>query len=394
MKTISKTFCATSLAAMFAACGSAPTTHPGLPEDIAGDLHHLVYDQVVVNVETSSGADLSLEVEGAGQASRQGLLMMAAAPIGCLQGGPLAGACIAAAPFFPIIAAVRAEKPEKSRADLDEFHTRYAEYGLEGKLAERLLQRMSDEKLPVVAADSPRGDAQRITLHVHVGPPEFEHSGFKNGSIELRLRYTIELRNTSGAVLSRKSHSVRYDFSHDTRSVTLLPQLDEWLEKIVSQGVDDMLLAWQPAMHLAYVYPGQVEKRTFIGVKHREWVPVDTLMPRLEWEALDKTMPQERLAGISELSYEVVVWGYVDGNFLNYWKRKVLHEVRGLPEPAYTFESELLPCQRYYWQPRARFRYKGAIRTTSLSESFTLLTPGPDCGVHRYTLPPVELPPA
>ncbi len=390
MKKISQFFSAMLLAA----CGSAPTTHPGLPEDIAGDLHHLVYDEIAVNVETSPEADLSLEVEGAGQASRQGLLMMATAPIGCLQGGLFAGGCLAAAPFFPIIAAVRAEKPEKSRTELEAFYEQFREYGLHTKLTEGLLKRMTDENLPVAISELPAEGAQRVTLHVYVAPPELEHSGYKNGSIDLRLRYTIELSNTGGSVLSRKSYSAWHNFSHDTRSAALAPQLDEWLEKIIRQGVDDMLLAWQPTIYLAYVYPGQVEKRSLFGAKYLEWLPVENRRPRLEWDALGKTMPAERLAGVTDLSYEVDVWGYVKDDLSNHWKRRDLYTIRGLSEPAFTFENELLPCQRYYWQPRARFRYQGAIRKTASSETYTLMTPGTDCKVHQHLLPVAELPPA
>ena len=111
------------------------------------------------------------------------------------------------APFFPFIAAARAEDPEVSLAELEAFYERFEQYGIHEKLAARINARLAEEQVPVAGSDDP--DNERLTLSVRVAPLELEHSGYKGGSIDVTMRYTAELTDASGAVLARRSGSAR-----------------------------------------------------------------------------------------------------------------------------------------------------------------------------------------
>ena len=45
-----------------------------------------------------------------------------------------------------------------------------------------------------------------------------------------------------------------------------------------------------------------------------------------------------------------------------------VESVSGLENPEYFVTASLRPCTNYYWRPRARFRYRGVIHTTSLNK--------------------------
>ena len=379
--------------ALTAACGTTQTTAPPLPNDIAGEMHHLAYDSIAVNVETSFENVQTLGVEGGGQAAKEGFKLMAQAPIGCLGGGFYAGLCYGMMPFFPIIAAARAEDPEIAREELGDFYSRIEDYDLHAKLESRLLERMSAENLPLATPESDGDSDRRITVNVFISPMELQHSGYKNGYIDVALPYTIELTDGKGDILARKSGKATEDFSQSSRSATLYPRLDEWLETIIETSVSKMLLEWQPEVMLGYTYPNKVQRKTWIGVKYLDWAPVESLTPRIEWERLEDIMVSERLSEITDVSYELEIYGFIKADFEQYWKKLTVIKVTGLAEPAYQPESELLACQRYYWQPKARFSYRGTVRTTTMPTGYELRTGGPNCKNPRYLLPETPLTP-
>ncbi|MDA0994650.1 MAG: hypothetical protein O3A13_13605 [Proteobacteria bacterium] len=377
------------LLALTSACSTNQTLAPPLPNDIAGEMHHLAYDVLAVNVETSIESEQTLGVEGGGQAAKEGFKLMGQAPIGCLGAGMYAGLCYAMMPIFPIITAVRAEDPEIAREELGEFYARIEDYDLHATLESRLLERMAVENLPAVEPGSVGPGNRLITVNVYTSPMELQHSGYKKGYIDVTLPYTIELTDGSGKTLARKSGKASEDFARSSRSTTLYPKLDQWLETIVETSIGKMLLEWQPEVTLGYTHPNKVEKMTWLGRKYLDWAPVDTLTPQLEWQGLEELIPPERMSEITDVTYELEVFGYglEMGDYP--YKRRTISKLAGLSAAAYQLEEELLPCQRYYWEAKARFFYRGAMRTTTFPQKYELKTSGPDCKMPRYLLPEI-----
>jgi hypothetical protein len=375
-----------ALLTLISACGTTKTLAPPLPNDVPGEMQHLVYDVIAVNVETSSESRQTLGVEGGGQAAKEGFKLMAQAPIGCLGAGMMAGFCYAMMPFFPIITTVRAEEPEIARDALESFYARIEAYELHEKLESRLIARLQAENLPVTEPGSVESGERLITLNVYTSPLELQHSGYKNGYIDVTLPYTVELTDGAGNLLARKSGRATESFAESSRSTTLYPKLDEWLEKMVEQGINKMILEWQPEVTLGYTSPKKIERRTLIGIKYLDWQPVDSLKPRIEWQRLDEIIVAERWSEITDVSYEVEIFGYVKVPDEQHWQRRTVLMTKGLAEPSYVPETELQPCQRYYWQPKARFYYRGMMRTTTLSKIYELRTSGPGCKSPSYLL--------
>jgi hypothetical protein len=382
-----RTVAGLTILAVVAACGATRTIAPPLPNDISGDMHQLDYDSIAVNVETSFESVQTLGVEGGGQAAKAGFKLMGQAPIGCLGAGMMAGICYAMMPFFPIIAASRAEDPEIAREELASFYSRIEEYDLHEKLESRLIERMAIEKLPILKSEAVASTNRLVTVSVFTSPMRLQHSGYKKGYIEATLPYTVELSDESGQILARKSGKVSEDFIQSSRSVTLYPKLDEWLETIVETTVSRVLLEWQPEVILGYRYPNRVERRTWLGFRYLEWVPVDSLTPRIQWQRLEELVPLERMSDITDVSYELDIYGYTNVDAEQHWKQRIVMKVTDLAEPSYQPESGLLPCQRYYWEAKARFFYRGTMRTTTLPDRYELRTSGAGCKNPRYLLP-------
>ena len=368
-------------------CSTAPAITPSPPNDIAGEMHHMTYDVVAVNIETSFESEQTLGVEGGGQAVKDGFKLMGQAPIGCMGAGMAAGICYAMMPFFPIITAIRAEDPVIAREELEAFYGRIEDYDLHGKLESRLIERMAIEHLPAMQAQAVDDGDRLITVNIYTSPMRLQHSGYKKGYIDVTLPYTIELSGGDGRILARKSGKASEDFMQSSRSTTLYPKLDQWLETIVETSIGKMLLEWQPEVTLGYTYPNKVERQTWLGRKYLEWAPVDSLNPRLEWQHLEDLMVEERMSEITDVTYELEIFGFVSDAGEYPWKQQQVVKVSGLKEPAYQPDSALLPCQRYYWQTRARFNYRGTMRTTTLPARYELRTSGPDCKEPRWLLP-------
>jgi hypothetical protein len=373
--------------ALASGCGTTQLPKSPPPDDIAGELHHISYDSVLVDVNMPYASDQSLDTEGKGAAAKEGFKMMAAAPVGCLQGGLFAGACLAMAPFFPIIAAARAEDPAKARLETETFFASIEEYDLHRKLTERMVGRLVSERLPLADEHAVETGKRPVTINVHVGTLDLDHSGYKNGSIELALPYTVELTNDKGVVISRKSGKVHDDFPNSSRSGVIYPRLNEWVDQIVEESVSGLLLEWQPLKSLGFVYPGKDEKKTLFGKKYRVWSSINTPTPRLEWQPLEAVMPANRMADISDISYEVEIFAWQAIGTTHEWFRHTVAAARDLQEPAFTIENGLRPCQVYHWRPKARFRYRGTVRTTSAPEAFQLIIAGPGCAYPAWAYP-------
>lgn len=371
-----------------AGCSSAPPLeHQPPPIDIAGDAHHIAYDALRLEIDAPGNKTLSVETDGSGEAVAEGFRMMAAAPLGCLQGGMYAGLCLAMAPFFPFIAAARVERPEVVQADLRFRYGQVESYDLRRHLEAGVLRRLGEQGIPLVA-DEDHSDARNVvTLRLSIPPIEVEHSGYKGGSVDMTLPYIVELLDGDGNVLTRNSDKKYSYINGKVEPMALYARFDQWVDSIVEASVDKAVVEWEPRMQLDFVYPGKHEAKAFLSPRYFEWTEVDTLPPRLEWQPLAASMPASRLADITELSYEIEIFAYgpyVD-NYVS--TRRVIRKVSGLSEPAYAVDVELRPCQRYYWAPRARFRYRGNVRTTSVNDAYVLLTPGEKCKRQAWQLP-------
>jgi hypothetical protein len=228
---------------------------------------------------------------------------------------------------------------------------------------------------------------QVLTVNIFTLPMELKHSGYKKGYIDVTLPYTIELTDGSGQILARKTSKTSEDFSQSSRSTALYPKLDQWLETIVEMSVGKMLLEWQPEIILGYAYPNKLERKTWLGRKYLEWAPVESLTPHIEWQRVEDLVPAERLSEITDVTYELEVFGYGLEMGEYPYKRRSISKVSGLTEPTYQLEAELLPCQRYYWEAKARFYYRGTMRTTTVPDKYELRTGGPDCRSPAYLLP-------
>ena len=381
---------AVSLVLFLTSCGTYQPLTFDLPEEVHGDPHDLAYTAIDLRVEELSERDLDVEVDGRGAATKDGFKMMAASPIGCLGAGIYAGLCYGAAPFFPIIAAARAEDADIVQLELAAFDAQLAAYRLPRRLHNKMADLLDDERLPL--ATSGAGVPGTVSLNFVIHSLGAQHSGYKNGTIALVFRYVLELKNSDGQLIARRRDAARMNFSHDYSQTLMYRELDAYIERISRKYMTEMLLEWSPDIRLAAVYPSTIRKRSIIGFSHTEWAAVDTLTPRLSWQPVNELLSGEDLAALEDVTYDVEVYGYAYDLSYRPSSRIVVASSRGLESPNYTMDAELLPCQRYYWAPRAHFMHRGVNRTISATDTFVLLTSGPDCRQPAWNLPPVEPP--
>lgn len=372
---------------LLSACGTyEPLTH-GLPDEIFVEPHSLTYSAIDVRVEAPSERDFAVEVDGRGAATKDGFKMMAASPIGCLGAGIYAGFCYGAAPFFPIIAAARAEDADIVQLELAAFDAQLAAYGLPRRLHSRITAFLDDQRVPVATAGAGNSVPGTVSLNFVIYSLGTHHSGYKNGTIALIFRYVLELKDADGQLIARRRDAARLNYSSDYLQPQMYRELDDYIERISKQYVTEMLLEWSPDVRLSAVYPSMIKKRSVIGFSHMEWTQVDTPTPILRWQPVNELIVGEGLASLEDVTYDVEVFGYVYDTSYRPAPRIVVASGRGLTSPNFTVDTELLPCQRYYWIPRAHFRHRGVVRTVSAADTFVLLTPGSDCGQHSWSLP-------
>ncbi len=381
---------AVSLVLFLTACGTYQPLTFDLPEEVHGDPHDLTYTAIDLRVELLSERDVAVEVDGRGAATKDGFKMMAASPIGCLGAGIYVGLCYGAAPFFPIIAAARAEDADIVQLELAAFDAQLAAYRLPRRLHDKMTDMLDDERLPLVS--SATGVPGTVSLNFVIHSLSAQHSGYKDGTITLILRYVLELKDADGQLIARRRDAARMNFSHDYSQFLMYRELDAYIERISRKYITEMLLEWSPDIRLAAVYPSIIKKRSIIGFSYTEWTPVDTLTPRLSWQPVNELLPGEDLAALEDVTYDIEIYGYVYDTSYRPVPRIVVASSRGLEAPNYTIDSELLPCQRYYWTPRAHFKHRGVSRTVSAADTFVLPTSGPDCRQPAWSLPYVEPP--
>lgn len=374
-------FIAPVLAMLLAGCGTTRSIETNLPEDVGLETRPLVFDTVHVSVGPLPESQLSAAVEGKGAATRDGLTMMAKAPVGCLDNmDPYsAGLCLGLAPLLPFLAAMNAEDPEVVHAALEDVLATFAKHDVHSMLHSRLLERLAEQRVPIAEGDADHMTENAIKLTVLIQSLQFEHSGYESGSITATLDYFVEVVDRDETVLARRGERLQKSLDGEDRERGLAKLLSSWTEKIVELSVDRMLVEWRPEIQLGYVYPAKRKKRSVIGIRYSEWVPVDSLTPTLEWQSLEALLPREKMAQISELSYEVDILAYTRDQSSRDWRLDTVQSARDLIEPKYKVSFGLLPCRQYYWSPRARFRYEGNTRTTSIIKKYVLNTPDTGC---------------
>lgn len=368
-------------------CAAGPSLLSGLPEDVHNTPGNLTYSTITVSVTAPGERASVVDVDGRGAAAKDGFKMMAAAPVGCLGAGMFAGLCYGAAPFFPIIAAVRAEDADIVQLELGAFEAQISAYGLPRRLRNRVMDRLTKEDLPVSVASPADSGAGPVSLVLAIHSLDAHHSGYKDGSLALTIRYVLELSDSNGQVLARRRDAAQLTFDKDQFQIRIYRDLDAYVESIAERAVNELLLEWSSAVSLSAVYPSLVKKRSIIGFGYVEWTPVDTLKPELRWQPADEIFSREELAGFEELTYDIEVFGYHYDAGYRRSTRIVVESARGLQSPQYAIGTELLACQRYYWTPRARVKHRGVFRTVSAADTFVLLTPGEDCRQHAWSLP-------
>ena len=372
---------------LLGACASTRPLEADLPEEVFGDPQTLTYQAIRVAVQVPGEIRLRSDVSGRGAATKDGFKMMAAAPIGCMSGGIFAGVCYGLIPFFPLIAAARAEDPDLTRSRLEAFQAGVENYGIEDRLRDRVERAVESEQLPLLR-DVPLGsESGVVTLNVALHFLDITHSGYKDGGTTISLAAAFELLDSSGQVLARRRSSGSVYFSSDSASTELAQDLDALLDNAVSGLVAELLLEWRPGVRLGPVSPAKVSRRNMLGFSYVDWTPVDSLTPTLAWQGLDELLSAEDREVITDLSYEIEIFGFVYRADSISRERTTIASARGLASPHYAVETPLLPCHRYYWSPRARFANAGVVRTVSAADMFVLLTPGEDCEEQEWTLP-------
>lgn len=374
-----------------AGCASEAVREP--VEQVAIDSQNLVYGSVVLEFVGHSAVSRGITTESAGGAAKEGAELMLAAPVGCMQAGVLYGFCLAMAPFFPLIAANRVQDPENARQELEALALHISSADLQERFRERVEELALVAELPVIGPELAGIDSARLRLEL--GAMRLDHSGYKNGSITLTQPYRFELRGAGGQILGiiagEKSGRVDVDEWPKDSAAGLAEMLNDWISRLALAGLQDTLVEWQPEVFLAPRSPLPVSKRNMIGIRQERWPFVESTRPKLLWQPLEEVFAPEILARVTDVTYEIEVTG---GGLQGY-------NVVGLTEPAHELGVELLPCTTYNWIPRARFRYRDVIHTTSLrtrawSETvmldhpFRIYTPAPGCSETQWRSGPVE----
>jgi len=387
--TIGKKILAALLAlGVVSGCGGGVRDHASEPEFESVTLD---YDVLELEFLDPPAAVNSVEHETGAEAAGEAASMILFSPIGCMQAGMFYGLCLAVMPIMPFVAASRVQDPAESVRQLEELARAVDAYRLPERFGDAVRQRIVDEGLPLVDQAGP--DQHAVRLQVLLGAMRLEHDGYEHGDITVEQAVEFVLRGPDGSILHRLSdtRSGRFGIGEwqARDGAELRFRLDQWLAGMVEAGVESMLLDWQPYLRLAAVSPQIEYRRNLIGLKVSEWPVLDTLTPVLEWQPLEEVLDPAVLADVTDISYEVEVsllvqdhtdWGYVT---------RRIRAARGLTRPEYPIDAPLPACQRMYWRPRARFRYRGTWHTTTASnrhwQSYVLMTSGPECDYPAWT---------
>jgi hypothetical protein len=98
------------------------------------------------------------------------------------------------------------------------------------------------------------------------------------------------------------------------------------------------------------------------------FVEVNSPTPAFRWEPFPR--PQDREADkegvlnrISDVTYDLRVWGAEERDN-KHFPAELFYSREGLPSPWHRLERLLVPCTKYFWNIRARFKLDGQTRIT------------------------------
>ncbi|MEL7184882.1 MAG: hypothetical protein AAFN50_00430 [Pseudomonadota bacterium] len=366
-----------------AGCASAPP-----PEPVAAfHSRDLAYTHVALEFIAPGAGSQSVALTDGGDGMAEGAKMLAVAPVECLRGADpyTAAFCIGLAPFFPFIAAWRVQDEAISIEQLETLYEYLAAFDVHSRFADELRRQAATAALPVVD----EANADSVILRVWLGPTTLIHSGYKDSDIGVSMPYRIELINAAREVLVTIAGEFSDDFDVNTWQDENEPDtaLTRWTSRTVTKVLQATLVEWQPKLVLAPVQPMPVNKRSIIGIMQERWPVVESVRPQMAWQSLGEVLHDELRSQISDVTYELRISGRYSG--------KTFYEIVGLLEPSHALLTDLEPCASYIWQPRARFRYRNSVYTTSLRDRqwspelripyhYTLNTPGPGCKDASY----------
>ncbi len=365
-----------------AGCATQPTPEP----DLRASTRELRYSGVVLEFVAPSDGSQGVALTGAGGGFAEGAKMMAVAPVECLRAGPFVGAfCIGLAPLFPFMSAAMVQDEEISLREVDALYRHVSAIGVHQQFFAEVRQQLVAVNLQLTEQPV----ATTLILRVWVGPISLLHDGYKGGYIALSFPYRFTLLDAGANELSVFSGESSDEFDVDEWYDEGEPDktLAQRREQIVAEALRVLLLEWQPELVLGPRQPRPVNKRSIIGIMQERWPVVDSVRPVLGWQSLEEVLDADLLAEVTDISYEVRIGGRYSG--------KTFYSVAGLPEPQHQLTTDLEPCASYIWQPRARFRFREQIYSTSLRQKqwskdvrlphpYTLDTPGSDCGQRFY----------
>lgn len=371
------------LISLAAGCATAPPPEP----TATFYSRDLAYAHVALEFIAPGTGTQSVALTDGGDGMAEGAKMLAVAPVECLRGADpyTAAFCIGLAPLFPFISASRVQDEAISIEQTDALYKHLAAFDIYSRFADELQQQSATAELPVVE----EANDDTVVLRVWLGPTSLIHSGYTGGDIDVALPYRIELINAAGEVLVTMEDEFSDAFDVDTWQLDSEPDaaMSRWASRTVTQALQETLVEWQPKLVLAPVQPIPVNKRNIIGIMQERWPVVESVRPQIAWQPLNEMLDDELNRQISDVTYELQIVGRYSG--------KTFYEIAGLPEPSHVLLTDLEPCASYLWKPRARFRYRNHVYTTSLRDRqwspelriphhYTLDTPGPGCKDRSY----------
>lgn len=324
-----------------------------------------------------------------GDGAKEGWKMMAAAPIGCLQGGVFAGICLAAAPFFPILAANNVQDLSVSEQELERVAKDILDFNLEQKLNERFTQQIHQEQL---APYQPKisDPSRKLLMRLTLAPMQLKHSGYKNGDLDVSMPYEISLIDAQKRTLAQTHGEgwlrVRHSEWEKSGTLPMFLRLESWIDKIAQKSFRDTLLDWQPNIALQPISPAAIPKRSILGFRYEEPPEVETESLAFSWSDISSLLPSETTEEVEALSYELTLYVTVGGDeYWNYRSRPIV-QIQGLSEPHFVLKQKLLPCTRYRWTARVRFLHQGRLFTSSTPKHHPFNTKGTDCKTPRWSI--------
>lgn len=362
---------------LLSACATDPRP-PHVTED------QVVFEAIALSIQSPHHASSDIEHLDKGDGFKSGAKILGASPIGCLGTGMFVGLCLAMAPFAPFIEAASVQDADKSRAELEAFLDLLAAVDPSSRFAATTRDALARDHVVIAEPEASASHAFTATL----GAIDIEHNGMKDATIELTMPMTFALTDSLAQRELRSSAqnvTLRVGDEDFADRELLTKRLDRALAAAVQRGVGEALTNWPVEIELTPIAPARQRKRSFLGFPYYDWAFADSTAPRLEWQRLEHTLPQDMLVDITDVVYdvEITAYWYVEGQ--GYLDLRTVLEAHHLSSPEFAVDSQLEPCMAYRWRPTAHFRYRGSPRRIANKDMFLLKTPGANCREARWS---------